>query len=93
MTAVSGRSGTGVARHLDANYRRDPTRDQMVAARARVRTALRMAVTLELLYHAAVPTGVKSLRDKMIADEISRRAEAERLRSGTQRARGNGEAL
>ena len=27
-----------------------------------------------------------SLRDKMIADEISRRAEAERPRSGTQRA-------
>ncbi len=33
-----------------------------------------------------------SLRDKMIADEISRRAEAERPRSGTQRARDNGEA-
>ena len=28
-----------------------------------------------------------SLRDKMIADEISRRAEAEHPRSGTQRAR------
>jgi len=28
-----------------------------------------------------------SLRDKMVADEISRRAEAERPRSGTQRAR------
>ena len=34
-----------------------------------------------------------SLRDKMIADEISRRAEAERSQSGTQRARDNGEAL
>jgi len=33
-----------------------------------------------------------SLRDKMIADEISRRAEAERRRSGTQRACDNGEA-
>jgi integrase len=33
-----------------------------------------------------------SLRDKMIADEISRRAEAERPRSGTQRTRDNGEA-
>ena len=33
-----------------------------------------------------------SLRDKMIADEISRRAEAERSQSGTQRARDNGEA-
>jgi len=33
-----------------------------------------------------------SLRDKMIADEISRRAEAERSESGTQRARDNGEA-
>jgi hypothetical protein len=33
-----------------------------------------------------------SLRDTMIADEISRRAEAECPRSGTQRARGNGEA-
>jgi len=32
-----------------------------------------------------------SLRDKMIADEISRRAEAERPQSGTQRARDNGE--
>jgi hypothetical protein len=32
-----------------------------------------------------------SLRDKMIADEISRRAEAEQTRSGTQRARGNKE--
>ncbi len=34
-----------------------------------------------------------SLRDKMIADEISRRAEAERPRSGTQRVRADGEAL
>ena len=33
-----------------------------------------------------------SLRDKMIADEISRRAEAERPQSGTQRARDNDEA-
>ena len=33
-----------------------------------------------------------SLRDKMIADEISRRAEAERPQSGTQRARSNDEA-
>jgi hypothetical protein len=33
-----------------------------------------------------------SLRDRMIADEISRRAEAERPRSGTQRVRDNGEA-
>jgi excisionase family DNA binding protein len=33
-----------------------------------------------------------SLRDKMIADEISRRAAAERPPSGTQRARDNGEA-
>ena len=33
-----------------------------------------------------------SLRDKMIADEISRRAEAERSQSGTQRAQDNGEA-
>jgi hypothetical protein len=33
-----------------------------------------------------------SLRDKMIADVISRRAEAERPQSGTQRARGNDEA-
>jgi hypothetical protein len=33
-----------------------------------------------------------SLQDKMIADEMSRRAEAERLRSGTQRARANNEA-
>ena len=33
-----------------------------------------------------------SLRVKMIADEISRRAEAERSQSGTQRARDNGEA-
>jgi integrase len=33
-----------------------------------------------------------SLRDKMIADEISRRAEAERRQSGTQRARDNGKA-
>jgi hypothetical protein len=33
-----------------------------------------------------------SLRDRMIADEISRRAEAERTRSGAQRARDNGEA-
>jgi len=33
-----------------------------------------------------------ALRDKIIADEISRRAEAERPRSGTQRARGNAEA-
>ena len=32
-----------------------------------------------------------SLRDKMIADEISRRVEAEQTRSGTQRARGNKE--
>jgi len=32
-----------------------------------------------------------SLRDKMIADEISRRAEAERPQSGTQRAQANGE--
>jgi len=31
------------------------------------------------------------LRDKMIADEISRRAEAERSRSGTQRAREDGQ--
>ena len=34
-----------------------------------------------------------SLRDKMIADEISRRAEAERPQSSTQRARDNDEAL
>jgi hypothetical protein len=33
-----------------------------------------------------------SRRDKMIADEISRRAEAERPQSGTQRARDNDEA-
>jgi hypothetical protein len=33
-----------------------------------------------------------SLRDKMLADEISRRAEAERPQSGTQRVRNNGEA-
>ncbi len=33
-----------------------------------------------------------SLRDKMIADEISRRAEAERPRSGTQRARDDEES-
>jgi hypothetical protein len=33
-----------------------------------------------------------SLRDKMLADEISRRAEAERPQSGMQRARDNGEA-
>jgi hypothetical protein len=33
-----------------------------------------------------------SLRDKMIADEISRRAEAEHSQSGTQRARDNREA-
>ncbi len=33
-----------------------------------------------------------SLRDKMIADEISRRAEAERSQSGTQRAREDGDA-
>jgi hypothetical protein len=33
-----------------------------------------------------------SLRDKMIADEISRRAEAERTLSGTQRAQDTGEA-
>ena len=33
-----------------------------------------------------------SLRDKMIADEISRRAEAERSRSGTQRARDDEES-
>jgi hypothetical protein len=33
-----------------------------------------------------------SLRDRMIADEISRRAEAARTRSGAQRARDNGEA-
>lgn len=32
-----------------------------------------------------------SLRDKMIADEISRRVEAEQTRSGTQRARDSGE--
>jgi hypothetical protein len=32
-----------------------------------------------------------SPRDKMIADEISRRAEAERSRSGTQRARADGQ--
>jgi integrase len=32
-----------------------------------------------------------SLRDKTIADEISRRAEAERPQSGTQRAQDNGE--
>jgi Phage integrase family len=32
-----------------------------------------------------------SLRDKMIADEISRRVEAEQTRSGTQRARGDKE--
>ena len=31
----------------------------------------------------------RSLRDKMIAGEISRRAEAEYVRSGIQRARGN----
>ena len=31
-----------------------------------------------------------SLRDKMITDEISRRAEAERPESGTQQARANG---
>jgi hypothetical protein len=34
-----------------------------------------------------------SLRDKMIADEINRRAEAERPPSGTQRALDDGEAL
>jgi len=34
-----------------------------------------------------------SLRVKMIADEISRRAEAERPQSSTQRARDNDEAL
>jgi hypothetical protein len=33
-----------------------------------------------------------SLRDKMIADEISRRAEAERPPSGTQRARDDEES-
>jgi integrase len=33
-----------------------------------------------------------SLRDKMIADEIGRRAQAERLQSGTQRARDDSEA-
>jgi integrase len=33
-----------------------------------------------------------SLRDKMIADQISARVEAEHLRSGTQRARGNEES-
>ena len=33
-----------------------------------------------------------SLRDKMIADEISRRAEAERPQSGTQRARDDEES-
>ena len=33
-----------------------------------------------------------SLRDKMIADQISTRVEAEHLRSGTQRARDNGES-
>jgi hypothetical protein len=33
-----------------------------------------------------------SLRDKMIADEINRRAEAERPRWGTQRARNSDEA-
>jgi hypothetical protein len=33
-----------------------------------------------------------SLRDKMIADEISRRVEAEQTRSGTQRARGSAAA-
>jgi hypothetical protein len=33
-----------------------------------------------------------SLRDKMIADQISRRAEAERSSSGTQRARDDNEA-
>ena len=33
-----------------------------------------------------------SRRDKMIADEISRRAEAERPQSGTQRARDSDEA-
>ena len=32
-----------------------------------------------------------SLRDRMIADEISRRVEAEQIRSGTQRARGSKE--
>jgi integrase len=32
-----------------------------------------------------------SLRDKMIADEISRRVEAEQTRSGTQRSRGDKE--
>jgi hypothetical protein len=32
-----------------------------------------------------------SLRDQMIADEISKRAEAERSRSGTQRARDDGQ--
>jgi integrase len=32
-----------------------------------------------------------SLRDKMIADEISRRVEAEQTRSGMQRARGDKE--
>ena len=32
-----------------------------------------------------------ALRDKMIADEISRRVEAEQTRSGTQRARGDEE--
>jgi hypothetical protein len=32
-----------------------------------------------------------SLRDKMIADEISKRVEGEQTRSGTQRARGNKE--
>ena len=32
-----------------------------------------------------------SLRDKMIADEIGRRAEAERSQSGTRRARDDGE--
>jgi hypothetical protein len=34
-----------------------------------------------------------TLRDQMIADEISKRAEAERSRSGTQRARDNGQSL
>jgi len=33
-----------------------------------------------------------SLRDKMIADQISARVEAEHLRSGTPRARDNGES-
>ena len=32
-----------------------------------------------------------SLRDQMIADEISKRAEAERSRSGTHRARDDGQ--